>query len=133
MWRDGRFILHYRDLTNATNLLRIVQDVQSDEIYNLAAQTGVTVSFETKEYTADADTLRTLRALETIRILGLEHRTRLYSAPTSELFCRAQEIPWTERTSILSRPPYAHTNLCACWIALGLESLSVPRELERHA
>jgi GDPmannose 4,6-dehydratase len=114
-----RFILHYGDLTDASNLIRIVQEVQPDEIYNLAAQSHVKVSFETPEYTADADGLGTLRILEATRILGLERRTRFYQASTSELFGKVQEIPQTERTPFYPRSPYACAKLFAYWITVN--------------
>src|SRR5262245_53817761 len=102
-----RFILHYGDMSDATNLIRIVQDTKPDEIYNLAAQSHVQVSFETAEYTANADALGTLRLLEAIRILGLEKKTRFYQASTSELYGKAQEIPQRETTPFYPRSPYA--------------------------
>lgn len=114
-----RFILHYGDLTDASNLIRIVQEVQPDEIYNLAAQSHVKVSFETPEYTADADGLGTLRLLEAIRILGLEKRTRFYQASTSELFGKVQETPQTERTPFYPRSPYGCAKLYAYWITVN--------------
>ena len=101
-----RFILHYGDLTDSTNLIRIIQEVQPDEIYNLAAQSHVAVSFETPEYTANADALGTLRLLEAIRILGLEKKTRFYQASTSELYGKAQEVPQSEKTPFYPRSPY---------------------------
>jgi len=103
---DIRFILHYGDLTDATNLIRIIQDVQPDEIYNLAAQSHVHVSFETPEYTANSDALGTLRLLEVIRILNLQEKTRFYQASTSELFGKAQEMPQRETTPFYPRSPY---------------------------
>ena len=99
---DVRFHLHYGDMTDSTSLIRIVQKVQPDEIYNLAAQSHVQVSFETPEYTADADALGTLRLLEAIRILGVERSTRFYQASTSELYGKAREVPQNEHTAILS-------------------------------
>jgi len=113
------FILHYGDLTDSTNLIRIVQMVQPDEIYNLAAQSHVAVSFETPEYTANADALGTLRILEAIRILGLEKKTRFYQASTSELFGKVQEIPQKETTPFYPRSPYAVAKLYAYWIAVN--------------
>ena len=98
---DARFFMHYGDLTDSTNLLRIVQDVQPDEIYNLAAQSHVQVSFETPEYTANADAVGALRFLEAIRILGLKGKTKFYQASTSELYGKVQEIPQTEKDSFL--------------------------------
>ena len=104
---DARFFMHYGDMTDATNLIRIVQETQPDEIYNLAAQSHVKVSFETAEYTANADALGTLRLLEAIRILGLEKRTRFYQASTSELYGKVQEVPQKETTPFYPRSPYA--------------------------
>ncbi len=114
-----RFILHYGDLTDATNLIRILQQVQPDEVYNLAAQSHVAVSFESPEYTADADALGTLRLLEGIRILGLEKKTRFYQASTSELYGKVQEIPQTEKTPFYPRSPYACAKLYAYWITVN--------------
>lgn len=116
---DPRLILHYGDMTDATNLIRIVQESQPDEIYNLAAQSHVQVSFETPEYTANADGIGTLRLLEAIRILGLTHKTRFYQASTSELFGRVQEVPQSERTPFYPRSPYAAAKLYAYWIAVN--------------
>ena len=113
------FILHYGDLTDSTNLIRIIQMVQPDEIYNLAAQSHVQVSFETPEYTANADALGTLRLLEAIRILGLEKKARFYQASTSELFGKASEIPQTETTPFYPRSPYAVAKLYAYWITVN--------------
>ena len=113
------FILHYGDLTDATNLIRIIQQVQPDEIYNLAAQSHVAVSFETPEYTANADGLGTLRILEAIRILGLEKKTRFYQASTSELYGLVQEIPQRETTPFYPRSPYAVAKLYAYWITVN--------------
>ncbi len=110
------FKLHYGDLTDATNLIRIVQEVQPDEIYNLAAQSHVMVSFETPEYTANADSLGTLRLLEAIRILGLEKTCRFYQASTSELFGKVEESPQTESTPFYPRSPYGVSKLYAFWI-----------------
>jgi len=114
-----RFILHYGDLTDATNLIRIVQDTQPDEIYNLGAQSHVQVSFETPEYTANADGLGTLRILEAIRILGMEKRVRFYQASTSELYGNAHESPQRETTSFCPRSPYAAAKLYAYWITVN--------------
>jgi GDPmannose 4,6-dehydratase len=114
--RDRRLILHYGDLTDATNLIRIVQQVRPDEIYNLAAQSHVQVSFETPEYTANTDALGPLRLLEAIRILGLEGTTRFYQASTSELYGKVQQIPQTESTPFHPRSPYAVAKLYAYWI-----------------
>jgi GDPmannose 4,6-dehydratase len=114
-----RLILHYGDLTDATNLIRIVQQVQPDEIYNLAAQSHVAVSFETPEYTANADALGTLRLLEAIRILGLEKRTRFYQASTSEMYGKVQETPQRETTPFYPRSPYGAAKLYAHWITVN--------------
>jgi GDPmannose 4,6-dehydratase len=114
-----RFVLHYGDLTDATNLIRIVQETQPDEIYNLAAQSHVQVSFETPEYTANADALGTLRLLEAIRILGMEKRVRFYQASTSELYGKVQEIPQRETTPFYPRSPYAAAKLYAYWITVN--------------
>ncbi len=116
---DRRFVLHYGDLTDSTNLIRIVQLVQPDEIYNLAAQSHVQVSFETPEYTANADALGTLRLLEAIRILGLEKKTKFYQASTSELYGLVQETPQTEKTPFYPRSPYAAAKLYAYWITVN--------------
>ena len=113
------FIMHYGDMTDATNLIRIVQHTQPDEIYNLAAQSHVHVSFETPEYTANADGLGTLRLLEAIRILGMEKRVRFYQASTSELYGRVQEIPQRETTPFYPRSPYAAAKLYAYWITVN--------------
>jgi GDPmannose 4,6-dehydratase len=114
-----RFVLHYGDMTDATNLIRIVQDTQPDEIYNLAAQSHVHVSFETPEYTANADGLGTLRLLEAIRILGMEKRARFYQASTSELYGTVREIPQRESTPFYPRSPYAAAKLYAYWITVN--------------
>ena len=111
-----RFKLHYGDLTDSTNLIRIIQEVQPDEIYNLAAQSHVKVSFETPEYTANADALGTLRILEAIRILKLESRTKFYQASTSELYGMVQEVPQSETTPFYPRSPYGVAKLYAYWI-----------------
>jgi GDPmannose 4,6-dehydratase len=113
------FHLHYGDVTDATNIIRIVQETQPDEIYNLAAQSHVQVSFETPEYTANADGLGTLRLLEAIRILGRERDTRFYQASTSELFGKAREIPQKETTPFYPRSPYAAAKLYAHWITVN--------------
>jgi GDPmannose 4,6-dehydratase len=113
------FILHYGDLTDATNLIRIIQQVQPDEVYNLAAQSHVAVSFETPEYTANADALGTLRLLEAIRILGLEKKTRFYQASTSEMFGKVQEVPQRETTPFYPRSPYAAAKVYAYWITVN--------------
>ncbi|HLH47711.1 MAG TPA: GDP-mannose 4,6-dehydratase [Roseiarcus sp.] len=114
-----RFILHYGDVTDSTNLIRIIQQAQPDEIYNLAAQSHVRVSFDTPEYTANADALGTLRLLEAIRILGLSKRTRFYQASTSELYGRVQETPQNENTPFYPRSPYAAAKLYAYWIVVN--------------
>jgi GDPmannose 4,6-dehydratase len=114
-----RFTLHYGDLTDSTNLIRIIQEVQPDEIYNLGAQSHVAVSFETPEYTANSDALGTLRVLEAIRILGLEKRTRFYQASTSEMFGKVQEIPQTETTPFYPRSPYGAAKVYAYWITVN--------------
>jgi GDPmannose 4,6-dehydratase len=114
-----RFVLHYGDLTDATNLIRIVQEIQPDEIYNLGAQSHVKVSFESPEYTADADALGTLRLLEAIRMLGLEKKTRFYQASTSELYGKVREIPQTETTPFYPRSPYACAKLYAYWCTVN--------------
>jgi GDPmannose 4,6-dehydratase len=111
-----RFFLHYGDMTDATNLIRIVQETQPDEIYNLAAQSHVHVSFETPEYTANSDALGTLRLLEAIRILGMEKRCRFYQASTSELYGNAPESPQNEATPFAPRSPYAAAKLYAYWV-----------------
>lgn len=116
---ERNFILHYGDLTDATNLIRIIQKIQPDEIYNLAAQSHVAVSFETPEYTANADGLGTLRILEAIRILGLENKTRFYQASTSELYGLVQETPQKESTPFYPRSPYAVAKLYAYWITVN--------------
>ena len=117
--KGARFFLHYGDLTDSTNLIRIVQEVQPDEIYNLAAQSHVQVSFETPEYTANVDALGTLRLLEAIRILGLEKKTRFYQASTSELYGKVQEIPQSETTPFYPRSPYAAAKLYGYWITVN--------------
>ena len=114
-----RVTLHYGDLTDATNLIRIIQQVRPDEIYNLAAQSHVAVSFETPEYTANADAVGTLRMLEAIRILGLERRTRFYQASTSEMFGKAHETPQRETTPFYPRSPYGVAKLYAHWICVN--------------
>jgi GDPmannose 4,6-dehydratase len=114
-----RLKLHYGDLTDSTNLIRIIQEVQPDEIYNLAAQSHVAVSFETPEYTANADALGTLRVLEAIRILGLEKKTRFYQASTSEMFGQVQEIPQRETTPFYPRSPYGAAKVYAHWITVN--------------
>ncbi len=116
---NRRFILHYGDLTDSTNLIRIIQEVQPDEIYNLAAQSHVMVSFETPEYTANADAIGTLRILEAIRILGLEQKTRFYQASTSELYGKVQEVPQSETTPFYPRSPYAAAKIYGYWITVN--------------
>src|SRR6186713_469244 len=117
--RGVRMRLHYGDLTDSTNLIRIVQQVQPDEIYNLAAQSHVAVSFETPEYTANADALGTLRLLEAIRILGIEDSTRYYQASTSEMYGKVQETPQRETTPFYPRSPYAVAKLYGYWITVN--------------
>lgn len=117
--KELRFILHYGDLTDATNLIRIIQTVQPDEIYNLGAQSHVAVSFESPEYTANSDALGTLRILEAVRILGLEKKTRIYQASTSELYGKVQEIPQKETTPFYPRSPYAVAKLYGYWITVN--------------
>ncbi len=114
-----RFVLHYGDLTDGSNLTRIVQEVQPDEVYNLGAQSHVAVSFESPEYTADVDGLGTLRLLEAIRLLGLEKKTRFYQASTSELYGLVQEVPQRETTPFYPRSPYAVAKLYAYWITVN--------------
>lgn len=113
------FILHYCDLTDSTNLIRIIQEVQPDEIYNLAAMSHVHVSFEIPEYTANADGVGTLRLLEAIRILGLEKKTKIYQASTSELYGKVQEVPQSETTPFYPRSPYAVAKMYAYWITVN--------------
>ncbi|MFI5296240.1 MAG: GDP-mannose 4,6-dehydratase [Thermodesulfovibrionales bacterium] len=117
--RGVKFKLHYGDLTDATNLIRIIQETKPDEIYNLAAQSHVMVSFETPEYTANSDALGTLRLLEAIRILGLSRKTRFYQASTSELYGKVQEIPQTEKTPFYPRSPYGVAKLYSYWITVN--------------
>lgn len=114
-----KFILHYGDLTDATNLIRILQQVRPDEVYNLGAQSHVQVSFETPEYTANSDALGTLRLLEAIRILGLEKKTRFYQASTSEMYGKVQEVPQSETTPFYPRSPYGAAKLYAYWITVN--------------
>jgi GDPmannose 4,6-dehydratase len=116
---DRRFVLHYGDLTDSTNLIRVIQEVQPHEIYNLAAQSHVAVSFETPEYTANTDALGTLRLLEAIRILGLEDKTRFYQASSSELYGKVKEVPQTETTPFYPRSPYGAAKLYAYWITVN--------------
>ncbi len=117
--KDVRFFMHYGDLTDATNLIRIIQEIQPEEIYNLAAQSHVMVSFETPEYTANADALGTLRLLEAIRILKLEEKTRFYQASTSELFGKVREVPQNENTPFYPRSPYGVAKLYSYWITIN--------------
>jgi GDPmannose 4,6-dehydratase len=117
--RDVRLKLHYGDLTDSTNLIRLIQEIQPDEIYNLAAQSHVAVSFETPEYTANSDAVGTLRVLEAIRILGLVKKTRFYQASTSEMFGKVQEIPQRETTPFYPRSPYGAAKVYAYWITVN--------------
>lgn len=117
--KSAKFFLHYGDLTDATNLIRIIQEIQPDEIYNLAAQSHVMVSFETPEYTANADALGTLRLLEAMRILGLGNKTRFYQASTSELYGKVQEVPQRETTPFYPRSPYGVAKLYSYWITVN--------------
>lgn len=117
--KGSRFYLHYGDLTDSSNLTRIINEVQPDEVYNLGAQSHVAVSFESPEYTADVDALGTLRLLESIRFLGLENKTRFYQASTSELYGLVQESPQTEATPFYPRSPYAVSKLYAYWITVN--------------
>jgi len=116
---DVNFFMHYGDLTDATNLIRIIQEVQPDEIYNLAAQSHVLVSFETPEYTANSDALGALRILEAIRILGMENKTRFYQASSSEMYGKAREIPQAENTPFYPRSPYGAAKVYAYWITVN--------------
>ncbi|MBA3341075.1 MAG: GDP-mannose 4,6-dehydratase [Gemmatimonadaceae bacterium] len=115
----ARFVMHYGDLTDATNLIRIIQESQPDEIYNLAAQSHVQVSFETPEYTGNADGLGTLRLLEALRILGMMEKVRFYQASTSEMYGKVQQIPQTESTPFYPRSPYGVAKLYAHWITVN--------------
>ncbi len=117
--KDGKFKLHYGDLTDSSNLTRLIRDIEPDEVYNLGAQSHVAVSFEAPEYTADVDAMGTLRILEAIRFLGLEKKTRFYQASTSELYGLVQEIPQRETTPFHPRSPYAVAKLYAYWIAVN--------------
>lgn len=117
--QDQRFHLHYGDLTDSTNLIRIIQETQPDEVYNLAAQSHVAVSFETPEYTANADAIGTLRLLEAIRILKMEEKTRFYQASTSELYGLVQEVPQSETTPFYPRSPYGVAKLYGYWITVN--------------
>ena len=116
---NRHFILHYGDMTDSTNLIRLIQEIQPDEIYNLAAMSHVHVSFETPEYTGNADGLGTLRILEAVRLLGLEQKTRIYQASTSELYGKVQEVPQTEKTPFYPRSPYAVAKMYAYWITVN--------------
>ena len=116
---SARFFMHYGDMTDSTNLIRLIQSIQPDEIYNLAAQSHVQVSFETPEYTANADAIGTLRILEAIRILGMEQRVRFYQASTSELYGKVQEVPQRETTPFYPRSPYAAAKIYAYWITVN--------------
>ena len=117
---DGaNFFMHYGDMTDSTNLVRLIQEIQPDEIYNLAAMSHVRVSFDVPEYVADADGIGTLRLLEAIRILGLENKTRIYQASTSELYGKVQEVPQTEKTPFYPRSPYAVAKMYAYWITVN--------------
>jgi len=113
------FMLHYGDLTDSTNLIRLIQEIQPDEIYNLAAMSHVHVSFETPEYTGNADGLGTLRILDAVRLLGMEKKTRIYQASTSELYGKVQEVPQTEKTPFYPRSPYAVAKMYAFWITVN--------------
>lgn len=115
----ARFFMHYGDMTDSTNLIRLIQEIQPDEIYNLAAMSHVRVSFDVPEYVADADGIGTLRLLEAIRILGLEKKTRIYQASTSELYGKVQDVPQTEKTPFYPRSPYAVAKLYAYWITVN--------------
>lgn len=117
--KDAKFKLHYGDLTDSSNIIRLIQEIQPDEVYNLAAQSHVKVSFDCPEYTANADALGTLRILEAIRILGLEKKTKFYQASTSELYGMVQEIPQKETTPFYPRSPYACAKLYAYWITVN--------------
>jgi len=117
--KDVRFTLHYGDMTDSTNLIRIIQETQPDEIYNLAAMSHVKVSFDTPEYTANADGIGTLRLMEALRILGLEKKTRIYQASTSELYGLVQEVPQRETTPFYPRSPYAVAKMYAYWIVVN--------------
>ena len=116
---NANFFLHFGDMTDSTNLVRLIQEIQPDEIYNLAAMSHVRVSFDVPEYVADADGIGTLRLLEAIRILGLEQKTRIYQASTSELYGKVQEVPQTEKTPFYPRSPYAVAKMYAYWITVN--------------
>src|SRR5690606_13986226 len=116
---NRNFILHYGDMTDSTNLIRLIQEIQPDEIYNLAAMSHVQVSFEVPEYTGNADGLGTLRILDAVRLLGLEKKTRIYQASTSELYGKVQEVPLSETTPFYPRSPYAVAKMYAFWITVN--------------
>lgn len=116
---NRNFVLHYGDMTDSTNLIRLIQEIQPDEIYNLAAMSHVQVSFEVPEYTANADGIGTLRILDAVRLLGLEKKTRIYQASTSELYGRVQEVPQSETTPFYPRSPYAVAKMYAYWITVN--------------
>ena len=116
---NSNFVLHYGDLSDGSNLVRIIKETQPDEIYNLGAQSHVAVSFDSPEYTADIDAFGTLRLLEAIRILGMEKKTRFYQASTSELYGEVQEVPQTEKTPFYPRSPYAVAKLYAYWMVVN--------------
>lgn len=116
---NRKFILHYGDMTDSTNLIRLIQEIQPDEIYNLAAMSHVQVSFETPEYTGNADGLGTLRILDAVRLLGLSEKTRIYQASTSELYGKVQEVPQSETTPFYPRSPYAVAKMYAYWITVN--------------
>jgi len=116
---NQKFILHYGDMTDSTNLIRLIKEIQPDEIYNLAAMSHVRVSFEMPEYVADTDGIGTLRLLEAVRLLGLEKKTRIYQASTSELYGKVQEVPQTEKTPFYPRSPYAVAKMYAYWITVN--------------
>ncbi len=116
---NRNFILHYGDMTDSTNLTRLIQEIQPDEIYNLAAMSHVAVSFETPEYTGNVDALGTLRLLDAVRLLGLENKTRIYQASTSELYGKVQEVPQSETTPFYPRSPYAVAKMYAYWITVN--------------
>lgn len=117
--KNRKFILHYGDMTDSTNLIRLIQEIKPDEIYNLAAMSHVHVSFETPEYTGNADGIGTLRILDAVRLLGLEKKTKIYQASTSELYGKVQEVPQTETTPFYPRSPYAVAKLYAYWITVN--------------
>ena len=116
---NQKFFLHYGDMTDSTNLIRLIKEIQPDEIYNLAAMSHVSVSFEMPEYVADTDGIGTLRLLEAVRLLGLENKTRIYQASTSELYGKVQEVPQTENTPFYPRSPYAVAKMYAYWITVN--------------